>query len=235
MTEFDFDEVSPNDHDQKPHLIKFSRPGESETKLYSAEEFTAVTRIAYLPELEFQDEEVRERIQRQCSRALQIGTIGKDSRWLGILHAKEIRDHHIADVSIRWIDKTIGYGLFAEKEIAAWQFIGEYTGLVRKLNLIFGDINEYCFGYPTSAFSFKKHVIDASNSGNETRYMNHSESPNSESMAVLHDGILHIMIRATQNIPANSEIRYDYTGSYRMFKRFRAYIWNRIKHWPQRV
>jgi SET domain-containing protein len=216
------------------HFIKFTGRGESEIKVYSVEQFMAATGLVYLPELEFQDETVLQRIQMQCSNALKTGTIGTDSRWLGALHSKKLGSHYIADVSIRWIDETIGYGLFAEKDIGAWEYIGEYTGLVRKLNWIFGNINEYCFGYPTSRFSYKKHVIDALNKGNEIRYVNHSESPNSESMGVLYDDILHIIVRAIKDIPANAEIVYDYTGSYRMFKRMRAYIMNRIKHWPNR-
>jgi uncharacterized protein len=212
------------------HFIKFTGREKSEIKIFNVDQFMAATGLVYLSELEFQDETVRDRIRMQCAHAIEIGTIGKDSRWLGALHAKEIAAHHIADVSIRWIDETIGYGLFAEKDIAAWEYIGEYTGLVRKLNLIFGNINEYCFGYPTSAMSFKKHVIDAHDKGNEIRYVNHSDSPNSESMAAFHDGILHIIIRAVRNIPAETEITYDYTGSFRMFDRMRAYITNRIKH-----
>jgi hypothetical protein len=226
-------ETSPKDQSAS-HFIKFTGREATGIKIYSVEQFMAVTGLVYLTELEFQDEEVRDRIRMQCAHALEIGTIGKDSRWLGALHAKEIEDHFILDVSIRWIDETIGYGLFAEKDIQAWEFIGEYTGLIRKLNLIFGNINEYCFGYPTSAMSFRKHVIDAQNKGNEIRYINHSDSPNSESMAVLHDGILHIIVRAIQNIPANTEITYDYTGSYRMFKRMRDHILNQIKNWRKR-
>ena len=212
------------------HFIKFARRGDPEIKIYSVKEFMAATGLVYLSELEFQDEEVLERIRMQCAHALAIGSIGKDSRWLGALHAEKMRNHSIADVSIRWIDETIGYGLFAEKDIAAWEYIGEYTGLVRRLNLIFANINEYCFGYPTSAMSFRKHIIDALNHGNEIRYINHSESPNSESMGVLFDNILHIIVRAVQDIPASTEIVYDYTGNYRMFQRMGAYLMDRFKH-----
>ena len=212
------------------HFIKFARRGDPEIKIYSVEEFMTATQLVYLSQLKFQDEAVFERIRMQCSRALEIGTIGTDSRWLGALHAKQIESHSIADVSIRWIDETIGYGLFAEKDIAAWEYIGEYTGLVRRLNPIFGNINEYCFGYPTSALSFRKHVIDALNHGNEIRYINHSPSPNAESMGVLFDNILHIIVRAIKDIPASTEIVYDYSGSYKMFRRLGAYLKDRFKH-----
>jgi SET domain-containing protein len=217
------------------YFIKFADRGETEIKQYSVEQFMKATGLIYLTDLEFQNEEVEQCVRMQCTRALEIGTIGTDSRWLGALHSNDFKSHTMADVSIRWIDETIGYGLFAEKDIATWQYIGEYTGVVRKLNLIFGNLNQYCFGYPTSAMSYRKHVIDALNKGNETRFINHSKSPNSEAMAVLYENILHIMIRATQDIPANTEILYDYTGSYRMFKRLRTHLVNQVKRWCGRL
>jgi SET domain-containing protein len=145
---------------------------------------------------------------------------------LGILHAEELKNHTIADVSIQWVDGTIGYGLFAEKDLSAGDFIGEYAGVVRKINMIYGTINmiygtinEYCFAYPTAALSFRKHIIDARHKGNEIRYANHSDTPNCESMGVVFGEILHIILRAIQDIPANEEITYDYSGYYWLTKR----------------
>jgi len=194
------------------HVIKFCSRGEKEIQEYTIEEFKIATGISYIPGLEFQTEIILKRIQEQCAHALEIGTIGAQSRWLGTLHAEQIRSHTVAEVSIRWIDETIGYGLFAEKDIQPWEYIGEYAGVVRKCNLIFGNTNEYCFGYPTSMFSFRKHLIDAREKGNELRYANHSESPNSESIGAFCDDILHIVVRAIKHIPAGTQIMYDYTG-----------------------
>ena len=195
-----------------PHFIKFAGRGEKEIKVYRVEEYNAATGLTYLSELEFQDEKILRRIQMQCSKALENGSIGMESRWLGALHAKELESHSVADVSIRWIDETIGYGLFAEKEIRAWEYIGEYTGVVRKRNLIFKNFNDYCFAYPASLFSFRKHMIDAEDKGNELCYANHSDSPNSESMGVLFDNMYHIILRAIKDIPASAQITYNYWG-----------------------
>ena len=204
--------------DAHQHLIKLALRGQNEIKEYTVEEFQAATGVIYLPALEFQDQETFEAVRKKCARAIKKKSVGAQSRWLGTLHAQDIRDHSVADVSIRWIDETFGYGLFAEQNIPAGQYIGEYTGLVRKCNLIIDKINEYCFAYPTNAMSFQKHIIDAHDKGNEMRYANHSDQNNCESMGVLCDQLLHIIIRSIREIPAGSQLTYDYSGFYWLSK-----------------
>jgi len=201
-----------------PHIIKFAPRGQKEIQEYTVEEFQNVTGIQYLPALEFQDEKTFEAVRKKCASALERGIVGSQSRWLGTLHAQEIRNHSVANVSIRWIDETFGHGLFAEQDINTGEYIGEYTGQVRKCNLIFDRINEYCFSYPTSAMSFQKHIIDAKARGNEMRFANHSERNNCESMGVWCDDIFHIIIRAIKEISAGSQITYDYSGFYWLSK-----------------
>ena len=197
-----------------PHLIKFAPRGQQEIKNYTVEEFHAATGVTYLPALEFETENTFEAVRKKCARALKKGSVPDQSKWLGTLHMEELHKHSVADVSIRWINETFGYGLFAEQDIPTGQFIGEYTGIVRKCNLIFDRINEYCFAYPTNAMSFQKHIIDARDQGNETRYANHSDQNNCESMGVWSDGILHIIIRTIREIPAGTQVTYDYSGFY---------------------
>ena len=193
--------------------IKFACRGAKEIQIYSPEDFQIATGLTYLCDLEYQDEKTQERIRKQCADALKKGYIGSESRWLGAFHAADIRNHHMADVSIRWIDETLGYGLFSEKDIQPSEFIGEYTGVVRRQRL-FGRENDYCFAYPTSAKYFVKHVIDDQDKGNEIRFINHSNTPNSEAMGVLCDGVLHIIVRAIQHIQSSAQITYDYSDFY---------------------
>ncbi|MFT4551891.1 MAG: hypothetical protein ACI9S8_000512 [Chlamydiales bacterium] len=197
-----------------PHIIKFAKRGESEIKKYSPEDFAEAAEHIYLPGLEFIDEKTFEIVKKQCAHAKEVGFVDEESLWLGALHSKQIKQQYVADVSIQWIDDTLGYGLFAEKDIKAWEYIGEYTGVVRKRNLIFRNVNDYCFSYPTSVLNFRKNTIDAQDKGNELRYANHSDFPNSESNAVLCDDILHIIIRAIRDIPAGTQITYNYTDVY---------------------
>ena len=196
------------------HIIKFAGRGEKEIKEYTVEVFERAAGLIFLHGLEFENEKTFRQISKKCSHASRNGYIDADRKWLGALYVEQIKSHNIADVSIRWIDETLGYGLFAEEEIKAWEFIGEYTGVVRKRHLFPGKKNDYRFVYPTSFFFVGKHVIDGKDKGNEIRYANHSDDPNSEAISVFCDGLFHIILRACKNIPANSQITYDYSDRY---------------------
>lgn len=204
----------PHVHYQEPHLIKFLSKGEDSLQKINIDTFEQITGVKYLFHLKFKDEKTQQIIQAQTLEALNQGAIDEERLWLGAFHGKQIRDHHVADVSIRWIDDEIGYGLFAEEDIKAWEFIGEYTGTVRRRNLIFRNVNDYCFAYPTSSLFWKKYTIDALHTGNEMRFANHSDQANAESTSILHNGILHVILRSTQDIPKDTQITYDYTDIY---------------------
>jgi hypothetical protein len=195
-------------------LIKFVRRGEHEINEYSADEFSRSMGIQYLPCLKFQNDKILRRITKHCLRASDKDYIHSKRKWLGALYAEQIRSATMADVSIRWIDDTLEYGLFAEKDISAWQFIGEYTGVVRRHYPIFSEINDYCFLYPTSRYLFGKYFIDGEKCGNEIRYANHSDRPNSESTGIFSDGMFHMILRAIKDIPAGAQITYDYGDRY---------------------
>jgi hypothetical protein len=192
------------------HIIKLALRGE-EVREYTLDTFRDATGVTYLPGLEYKDERTLQRIRRQCADALEMGYVDTESRWLGSLHAEEVRNHSVADVSIRWIDETLRYGLFAERRLAAGDYIGEYTGVVRRIGLLSRDINDYCYAYPTSAKYRRKHVIDAQQKGNEMRYINHGDSPNGESIGALCDGLLHVIVRAARDISAGTQVTCDYS------------------------
>jgi hypothetical protein len=195
-------------------LIKFAKRGEQEPKQYSADEFSHLMGIEYLPRLKFQNDRIFQRITKHCVRASEKDLIHAKRKWLGALYAEQIAAAHMADVSIRWIDDTLKYGLFAESDINAWEFIGEYTGIVRRHYSIFSEINDYCFLYPTSRYFFGKYFIDGEKGGNEIRYANHSDRPNSESTGIFTNGMFHMILRAIKDIPAGAQITYDYGDRY---------------------
>ncbi len=197
-----------------PHIIKFVGRGEKEIKEYEVDEFRLATGVEYLPHLEFQDEKTFLRIREQCAHASKSGYIDSKRKWLGALYAEQIRCHYVADVSIRWIDETLEYGLFAEEDIRAWDFIGEYTGVVRRHYPILGKMSDYCFLYPTSRYFFGKYLIDGEDRGNEIRYANHSDDLNCEATGIFSDDMFHMILRAIRDIPAHTQITYDYGARY---------------------
>ena len=95
-----------------------------------------------------------------------------------------------------------GLGVFAEKNISKGRFIIEYTG--EKISESVERNNKYLFRINN------KYYIDGSTRKNLARYINHSCKPNCE-VIIKNQKIL---IYAVKNIPAATELTYDYGKEY---------------------
>lgn len=182
--------------------------------LYTKEQFEEVFAIRFLDYLEFDDWRVESYIRKKCAQAHKKGKIEALAIWLGKLHRRQLEAGYHINVTIKWIDEKFGYGLFTNEEITRWSYIGEYTGLLRRRNLIFRNVNDYCFQYPREWLATKAFTIDSEDQGNVTRFINHSDQPNVESLAFFYDGIFRIGFRAIEDIPAGSQLTYDYGDIY---------------------
>ncbi len=128
---------------------------------------------------------------------------------------------HMADVSIRPAGEGVGYGLFAESELAPGALIGEYTGVVGP-GLDVRDIpgktggyeTDYTWDYPDAWYEDILLEINALKKGNELRYVNHSFEPN---LAVEHtkqDNRWVIFFVAEHLIPPGTQLTVDYGEEY---------------------
>ena len=205
------------------NTIKVAFTPDEPSRSLTIQRYEELFQLRYMPHLQFVDWQAERWMRRQCARALQKGKIGQLALWLGKLHGQQIDKAEIPDLTIRWIDPEIGYGAFTNRSLKKWEFIGEYTGILRRRNLFISNINDYCFMYPRAWVALKSFTIDGQKQGNYTRFINHSDSPNCESVSVFHDGIFHIIFRAIEEIPAGSELTYDYGSVY----------WNRRKKLPE--
>lgn len=104
--------------------------------------------------------------------------------------------------------KIQGRGVYAARDFAEGERIIEYTG-----RLITGaEADELCDDedmrrHHTFLFAVDDdHVIDASETGSDARYINHSCDPNCESVVVRK----RIYIHALRGIVAGEELVYDY-------------------------
>jgi uncharacterized protein len=199
--------------------IKVAFTPDAQAQEITISRFEELFGITYFPHLVFANWEVEDWIRRKCARAFKKGRIKKLALWLGKLHGSQIDAAEIPDLTIRWVSNEIGYGLFTNRPLKQWEFIGEYTGTLRKRNLFFPNINDYCFMYPRAWVSIKALTIDSKTEGCYTRFINHSDYPNCESVAIFHGDIFHIIFRTIQEIPANTQLTYDYGSIY----------WNRRK------
>ncbi|WVZ64377.1 hypothetical protein U9M48_013900 [Paspalum notatum var. saurae] len=106
-----------------------------------------------------------------------------------------------------------GYGLVAENEIKKGEFVIEYVGEViddrtceerlwtmKRLS----DTNFYLCEVSSNM------VIDATNKGNRSRFINHSCEPNTEMQKWTVDGETRVGIFAVRDIKIGEELTYDY-------------------------
>lgn len=169
--------------------------------IYTIAELEERLQFKFLPHNLF-EEEVR--AQGANAEAEELG-----KRFIG-----QIQAAYIPLVSIRWVNAYVGYGLFAEEEIAEGSYVGEYTGVVRKNDRrYFESLNNYLYEYPVPDEIGRNHVIDATQ-GNLTRFINHSSIPNLKPVHVYHDGFYHLVFLAIQPIKKGDQLSYDYGETY---------------------
>lgn len=190
--------------------ILLAKEGETYAASCTPAEFKQITGVTYLTHLEFDSLASLKRAERQSRFVMANPTVTPSLKWLGTFFKKELTYGFVNDVVIQWIDDTIGYGVFATRDFSPGEYIGEYTGVVKKSRFFAQNINEYCFHYPTHNFFINVHTIDAKYKGNETRFMNHQNTPNCEAFGCFFDNLMHVCIRTVQNVTRGTELTYDY-------------------------
>jgi hypothetical protein len=160
--------------------------------------------------------------RRLCKKAVEEQQLLMRQKWLGAYFEREIAEGAVPKISVDWIDAKIGFGVFARRCFAKGDYLGEYTGLIRRRSRKLDRENDYCFEYAIGDKS--PWVIDAQNCGNHTRFINHSSSPNLEPIAVYSRGLMHIIFIAACPIKEGDELFYEY-GPYFWKKRAPPKSW----------
>lgn len=176
----------------------------------SEEQFQRRLGATYCAHLLFDSYEALLKVQADCPWLIKNTFLGNDCRDLGCKFQFQIEDGYVAPVSIRWIDEVLGYGVFADVDLPAGSFVGEFTGIVRQLSRSHPDHNEYCFHYPSRFFSWHYYVVDAQQLGNEMRFVNHSDQPNLQPYCAFSHALLHTIFLANSDIPAGTQLTYNY-------------------------
>lgn len=126
----------------------------------------------------------------------------------------KIETAYIPSVSIRWVNKEVGYGLFVEEDLPLGCYVGEYTGIVRQNNRrYFEPLNNYCYKYPVPDDIGRSYVIDATQ-GNLTRFINHSFEPNLKPTYAFFNGFFHLIFLVINPIKKGSQLTYNYGKNY---------------------
>ena len=194
-------------------LIPVINRDSSAVVIYSCDDFEELMGITWIPTVQFADVATFRSAVSQGPWLLKHGEPGREARWLGKFQGKELSDGGYPSVSIRWIDETLGYGLFAEEDIASGAFVGEYAGVVKRRPR-FREHNPYCVHYPTSPWWPKVFMIDAEKKGNFSRYINHSDIPNLKWMCLVNNGMLRVTLHASQGISVAEQLTVDYGDAF---------------------
>lgn len=198
---------------QPKKIIKVMHEGDTELLKYDLDHLRRVLGVRYLSHLKFSDYDQLKEVINQCPFMLRTW-IGNENRELGEKYRQQLVEGFIADVTIKWIDDEMGYGVFANQDLPEGTYIGEYTGLVRHLIRGQQDYNAYSFHYPTRFWSWNYFIIDAMHEGNELRFLNHSNQTNLKPMCLVDRGLLHMAFLTNQSITAGTELTFDYGIDY---------------------
>jgi hypothetical protein len=182
--------------------------------LYTHKEFKNYMGFDYTPHLVFKNIRFFRRVVKRVSKYPVDSRVSVERTWLGALYKTDIDAGYVPKVRVQFIDKQIGYGLFAEQEFKKGDFIGEYTGEVKRYLFLNGISNEYVGEYALGGKDPVRFVIDARYKGNHTRFINHGDDPNASAVTVISGGLLHVVLRAERPILKDEEITFDYGPDY---------------------
>ena len=169
--------------------------------------------IKYNPQIEFAAKKDFVKIERKVLKYRMKQYLEREQIWLGAYFKKEILDPAVPPVELRWIDETIGWGVFAARDLPAMHYIGEYAGLVRGKKSA-DSKNAYCFQYTVVQGETTRLTIDAKDQGGIVRFINHSDTPNLDSSLATIENLSHVVLYTLRPIKKGEQLCYSYGPDY---------------------
>lgn len=195
-------------------VVNIQLKGEDTPMPLTAKEMRKTLGFNYRSHMTFISREVFEEVLGECPYLLRCPWLIKENHELAERYREDISAGSTAKISIKWIDNTLGYGAFLDEDVPEGAFIGEYTGIVRRLYRECPDHNAYCFAYPTRLWGRKVFTIDAMKEGNVMRFCNHSEKPTLAAHCVVDRRLLHQIFVAARPLKKGTQLTFDYGQDY---------------------
>lgn len=168
----------------------------------------------HIPLNEFESPAEMEEIRQKGLEQEKKGQVLKRALQLGKKYHTKILSSYIPHVSVRWVNPSVGHGLFAQELIRKGLYVGEYTGIVRQNNRRYLEpLNNYCYEYPVADDIGRSYVIDAT-AGCLTRFINHSKTPNLDPFHAYWEGFYHLIFIANKNIAPGEQLTFNYGETY---------------------
>lgn len=184
------------------------------------ERFGISTPIRYVPDLV-----VEPRWQKKYDRAWKkflnekemVGSLYRRMRFDAFLRRiQKLGDDlpYTKRVAIRYINRQVGYGVFAKENIAPYSILNHYAGILRPDNAIAID-NDSTFEFS----EFPEFSIDGKSAGNWCRFMNHSPERDPQTNAIAWEhyskwGPRIIFTACNRGIKKGAQLLYSYGESY---------------------
>jgi hypothetical protein len=169
--------------------------------------------FSYVPQLDFLKWAYFQSITKKTAKFHKEGVLSPEQLWLGVYFQNEILSGGLPPVRLRWIDDKVGWGVFAERDLKPLDYIGEYSGLLRKRKRA-DRTNAYCFEYVMIKGEGTRYTIDALDQGGIVRFINHSFKPNLMcGIATVHY-LSHVILYAVKPILKGEQLLYDYGPDY---------------------
>lgn len=193
--------------------LRFLVEKEGREELLTTSELERRFQIAYVPQIAFAKLSYYRKLARTTAKFLRKGYLEEEQLWLGAYFKDEVLRAPLPPVRLRWIDESLGWGVFAERDLEPLDYIGEYAGLVRPKKRSDGK-NSYCFEMSIAPGEKTKYTIDALNQGSITRFINHSQTPNLKSALATVRDLPHVVLFVAKFIPKGEQLCYDYGPDY---------------------
>jgi hypothetical protein len=122
---------------------------------------------------------------------------------------------------IREVSPDVGWGLFADADLAAGDLVGEYTGVIQESQDAPPDqkvdghyLSDYAWNYPDELDDGTEFEVNAFREGNELRFANHSSHPNLAVDHTLVDRLFVTFFRTTEAVRRGDQLFVDYGHEY---------------------
>lgn len=182
--------------------------------------FKINTTIKYVPDVVV-DPKYKAQYERAwkkfCKETEQVGSEKRRERFDSVLRRIEKLEDDLPftkRISIRYIGKKVGFGVFAKEDIAPYSILNSYGGILRPDKMVNPE-NDSTFTFS----DFPKFSIDAAKEGNWCRFMNHSPEGNPHTNVVAWEhysdwGPRIIFTASNRGIKKGTQLLYSYGDSY---------------------
>jgi len=122
-------------------------------------------------------------------------------------------DPYAKRISVKYISKKVGYGVFAKEAIRSG-VVGIYAGQLKKVNHY--SKSRYLFSFTTKILN--NIMIDGEKKGNWAAFINHNPSDSKSTNLIVREyfykGLPYIVFWAPKKIKKGAQLLYDYGDSY---------------------